>query len=133
MKKIFIVISLTNFGSIGLSQVTIDCKISASLEIIANYDVTNNSILITKRENTKVVSFPGISFEQLSKESLDQNQRLMDLAKAAEIPIERANSANLFVVQKSASESTELVDFISVEAESLGTLAVLGPVIQKCQ
>ncbi len=119
-------------SSQAFSVVSVDCKISSSLEFIANFDSSNNSISVTRKESKVESNFPGISFEQINKADLNQNQKLIDLAKANDIPIAQANSANHFVIQKSGAETTELVDFISIDAESIGAAAILGSVTQRC-
>ncbi len=132
MKVLSFILFILLVSPFAFSQISVDCKISASYELIADYDVSSNSILVTKKENEKESKFAGVSFEQVNKDDLNRNADLIDLAKKADIPIERANSANRFVIQKSNNASIELVDFISIDAESIGLAANLGGLIQKC-
>lgn len=133
MKKLLLVFLISILSPLAFSQVTVDCKVSSTYELVASYNNSQNSVLVTKVENGVSSDYVGTSFQQLSKTSLNQNQDILALAKSVGIDVTRANAANIFILQQSSTSKTELVDFISVDAQSLGVAAVIGASTQICQ
>ncbi len=119
------------FSSNAFSQ-SVNCKISDSYAVSASYDERTQVLHVIKTENGETADFKGISFEQLDKVNLNKNASLLKLAQDASIEVTRANSASVFVLQKSADSVTEVVEYVSVDGESLGIAAMIGPKIQKC-
>ena len=111
---------------------SINCKISDSFSVSASYSETTQSIHVIKTENGETADFKGISFEQFDKVHLNKNASILKLAQDAGLDISLANSASFFVLQKSDTSVTELVEFVNVDGESLGVAAMIGPKTQKC-
>ncbi len=112
--------------------VEVDCKISATYELAASYDSSKNILSATKKQNGETASYLGVSFEQLNKVSLNKDADILALAKAVGFSLTKVNAANRFILTQSNIDKTELVDFIDIDGESLGTAAVLGPKFQIC-
>jgi hypothetical protein len=135
MKKIYLLaLFLTGpFFVTSFAQAqSVNCKISESFSVSASYSENTQIVHVIKTENGETADFKGISFEQFDKIHLNKNSALIKLAQDAAIDVSHANSASLFVLQKSDTSVSQLVEFVNIDGESLGIAAMIGPKIQKC-
>ena len=111
---------------------SINCKISSTSALSASYDEHTHNVHVIKTENSQTIVYSGVSYDVLSKVSVNKNIELTKIANDALIDLSSVNTASVFVLQKTSEAFTELVDYVNVNAESIGTAVVFGSKIQRC-